>query len=167
MNGKPDNIEGGVSRPVCPCHATIDVECDIPPGLSHTGQRRTKVCGIDKCLAPLIYVLQAAGIATTGCCCGHGDHHGTIELEVGTRLIVIWPWANEPVPPGALRSERTLADVLPFLLREQSEEIGRLGHPGWRNTMIAAAGEIERLNPRFNQPVPELIPQNEAKGDRS
>ena len=82
----------------CPCRSTIDVMCEIPAAYSHTGKRREKTCGIDKCLAPIVSALQAAGVGTVGCCCGHGRGTGEIIMENGTRLLVEWPWRREQVP---------------------------------------------------------------------
>lgn len=39
-----------------------------------THEKQTKTVAIDKCLLPEILLLWEAGIKTTGCCCGHGDH---------------------------------------------------------------------------------------------
>lgn len=39
-----------------------------------THKKQTKMVSIDKCLLPEILLLWEAGIKTTGCCCGHGDH---------------------------------------------------------------------------------------------
>lgn len=100
------------SVPVCPCSETVDVECEIPAGLSHTGARRKKVCAIDRCLAPLILALQAAGIGTEGCCCGHGKYDGTVCFENGIRLIVVWPWDEvDQRPIAEIRAELQAAGV--------------------------------------------------------
>lgn len=74
----------------CRCRKTVNVMCSIPASLSCTGKRRKKLCGIDKCMAPLVRALQRAKIGTTGCCCGHGKR-GSVLLEDGTKLIVVWP----------------------------------------------------------------------------
>ena len=43
---------------------------------------------IDRCLVKIIKALNAGGIYTKMCCCGHGDHRGSIELFDG-RIISI------------------------------------------------------------------------------
>ena len=50
----------------------VEVEVIVPADVSHTGKERIAVRKIDKCLAPLIIILNAYGIKTTSCCCGHG-----------------------------------------------------------------------------------------------
>ncbi len=42
---------------------------------------------IDKCMVPLIEVLNP-GIPTVGCCCGHGKAPGWIHLEDDRYLIL-------------------------------------------------------------------------------
>lgn len=45
-----------------------------------------KVKTIDLCLHHIIAALNAAGVYTLGCCCGHGTHVGSILLADGTVL---------------------------------------------------------------------------------
>lgn len=40
---------------------------------------------LDRCIAPAIEALWAAGIRTRGCCCGHGSGHGVISLVTEAR----------------------------------------------------------------------------------
>lgn len=49
-----------------------EVMVTIPADVSHTGKERVAIKKVDKCLVPLITILNAYGIKTTGCCCGHG-----------------------------------------------------------------------------------------------
>ena len=36
---------------------------------------------VDKCIAPLIQLLNDHGVRTIGCCCGHGKGPGFISFE--------------------------------------------------------------------------------------
>lgn len=48
------------------------VKVKIPADISHTGKAREDFKKIDKCLAPLVEMLNKYGIKTTSSCCGHG-----------------------------------------------------------------------------------------------
>lgn len=50
----------------------VEVEVTVPASQSYTKMERKAMMKIDKCLAPLIIILNAYGIKTTSCCCGHG-----------------------------------------------------------------------------------------------
>lgn len=51
-----------------------------------------KVVSIDWCIHHLVSALNAAGIRTMSCCCGHGKQDGRIDLEDG-RILIIKPKA--------------------------------------------------------------------------
>ncbi len=36
---------------------------------------------VDKCIAPLVQLLNDYGVRTIGCCCGHGKGPGFISFE--------------------------------------------------------------------------------------
>jgi hypothetical protein len=65
------------------------VEVVIPPDLSCDGTTYRKKMQIDACIADLVEALDRAGIATRGCCCGHGEHEGHIQLQDGRVLLVL------------------------------------------------------------------------------
>lgn len=48
------------------------------------------VVDIDKCLAPVVKVLNDGGVVTVGCCCGHGRIAGYIHLK-DDRYFRIFP----------------------------------------------------------------------------
>ena len=60
----------------------------IPAGLAWNGQFHWDVKGIDSCIAPIVQALNAAGIYTANCCCGHGKGDGAIILHDGRVLII-------------------------------------------------------------------------------
>lgn len=60
----------------------------IPAHLSHTGEPREAVKGIDTCIAEIVRALNAGGIVTTSSCCGHGKSDGSISLADGRELVI-------------------------------------------------------------------------------
>jgi hypothetical protein len=52
------------------------------------------VC-IDWCIHHIVTALNASGIGTIACCCGHGEKDGRIDLEDGRILIIKTPLDNE------------------------------------------------------------------------
>jgi len=48
-----------------------------------------KVRTIDRCIHQIIAALNAGGVETFACCCGHGKQAGTILLEDGRTLLVL------------------------------------------------------------------------------
>ena len=47
-----------------------------------------KVICIDWCIHPIVAALNAAGIKTVACCCGHGKIPGRIDLADGRTLMI-------------------------------------------------------------------------------
>jgi hypothetical protein len=47
-----------------------------------------KKVDVDGCIAPLVSALNAAGIETIACCCGHGKRPGNIALKDKRELII-------------------------------------------------------------------------------
>lgn len=43
---------------------------------------------IDWCIHQIVASLNAGGVATSMCCCGHGEKDGHIGLEDGRTLII-------------------------------------------------------------------------------
>lgn len=60
----------------------------MPSDLSHTGEERLALKGIDSCIADIVYALNASGIKTRTCCCGHHKADSVIELQDGRQIIV-------------------------------------------------------------------------------
>jgi len=60
----------------------------MPAELSHTDEFRWAIKGIDSCIADIVEALNAAGIYTSQCCCGHGKGDGFIDLHDGRTLII-------------------------------------------------------------------------------
>lgn len=71
------------------CRETENVRVKIAADLSYTGKEHFKRVPIDKCIAPIVEALQAAGIDMRHSCCGHGRCNGEISLQDGRTLIII------------------------------------------------------------------------------
>jgi len=72
---------------------------------------RGKTVGLDRCIGPLVHALNAAGLKTVWCCCGHGWLPATIVLQGGKELRLMdfdtarwldrqWPWTIHGEPVG-------------------------------------------------------------------
>lgn len=64
-------------------------EVDPTNGETVIWEERRAVVPIDRCIAPLVVALQAAGILTTNSCCGHGKGPGAIILDDGRWLVIV------------------------------------------------------------------------------
>ena len=60
----------------------------MSPELSHTGKERLALKGIDSCIADIVHALNAAGIKTRTCCCGHNKADSIIDFEDGRQIII-------------------------------------------------------------------------------
>lgn len=65
------------------------VRVKIPADLAAGGRAKWKHMKIDACIAPLVRILQEAGIDMRGSCCGHGRGHGDIHLQDGRMLLIL------------------------------------------------------------------------------
>lgn len=50
-----------------------------------------KVRTIDRCIHHIVAALNAGGVETVACCCGHGKMPGRIDLADGRVLVVMSP----------------------------------------------------------------------------
>ena len=71
-----------------------------------------KTFPIDSCLKPMIEALNAGGIHTKTCCCGHDNIPGFISLEDGRVLVIA---RND--------RERNLVDILARLTWHEGSKI--------------------------------------------
>lgn len=67
--------------------------CDSPGGKKTYANQAVmplngKAVCIDWCIHHIVAALNAGGVRTKSCCCGHGEQDGFIELEDGRRLVV-------------------------------------------------------------------------------
>lgn len=93
------------------CQWGDDVMLEVP---TKSDGSETKVIGVDRCIAPIVDALNARGIYTLACCCGHGKAPGVINLHDGRSLhieapeqtaTVVEPWRTEAVSCGACSHE--------------------------------------------------------------
>lgn len=73
---------------MCDDRYSTRVRVHIPADLSATGKAHWKRIGIDRCIAPIVAALQAAGIDMRASCCGHGAVLGRIDLADGRTLRI-------------------------------------------------------------------------------
>lgn len=73
---------------MCEWGTEVILRVPIPEKLSHTGAFRWDEKAIDACIAPIVQALNAHGIYTASCCCGHGKEDGRIDLHDGRVLII-------------------------------------------------------------------------------
>lgn len=66
----------------CPCGT---YEHQVPMAV------RGRRVEIDWCIADLVAALNAANIQTIASCCGHGKMTGSIVLEDGRELVIVYP----------------------------------------------------------------------------
>lgn len=48
-----------------------------------------RVRSIDQCISHIVAALNAGGLTTVACCCGHGHRPGRISLEDGRELFIL------------------------------------------------------------------------------
>lgn len=73
---------------MCKWGTTTLVPVKVQAELSHTGEERWALKGIDSCIASIVRALQEGGIDMRGSCCGHGNSEGEIVLQDGRTLVV-------------------------------------------------------------------------------
>ena len=57
-----------------------------------------RIVSIDRCLVPEVYSLWLKGVATIGCCCGHGEGNGYIQV-IGADNAAMMELGYERIPP--------------------------------------------------------------------
>jgi hypothetical protein len=68
--------------------------CDGSPGSAVTYENQVcmplngRVVCIDHCIHQIVAALNAGGIETVACCCGHGKQDGVINLADGRVLTI-------------------------------------------------------------------------------
>lgn len=73
---------------MCQWGTEVQLLVPIPPELSHTGQFRWAIKGVDACIADIVQALNEAGIYTANSCCGHSKLEGEIYLHDGRVLAI-------------------------------------------------------------------------------
>lgn len=70
---------------MCSDHSGVLIEISTASKRGPDGNRRA----IDACIAPLVKILNDAGVATVASCCGHGKRPGNIILRDGRELFIV------------------------------------------------------------------------------
>jgi hypothetical protein len=74
---------------MCTHGTTTTLLLPTPDPLDSDGLRHNlRLWPVDGCIAPIVAALNAAGVTTTGSCCGHGAVAGTILLADGRVLVI-------------------------------------------------------------------------------
>jgi hypothetical protein len=68
--------------------AEVLTEVIILAHLSHDGQQRQAIKGVDACIADLVRALNSGEVTTISSCCGHGRGDGSILLADGREVII-------------------------------------------------------------------------------
>ena len=89
FDGNKENAWTVERQAKCDCGIQVPVLVTIPKDLSSTGKKKTRICNIDRCAAPIVDALQKAGIEMRGSCCGHGESDGYIALQDGRYLMIL------------------------------------------------------------------------------
>ena len=82
--------------------------CDEPGGVKTYANQAClplngRVICIDWCIHHIVTALNAGGVRTVACCCGHGQFDGRIDLEDGRILMI-------KNPPNAKADSSAIAD---------------------------------------------------------
>ena len=83
----PEYTEKEPAHPNAPCRCRRDTEGRVIYEAVKT-DIQGNVWPIDHCIQEIVVALNACGIRTVGCCCGHGERTGYITLADGRSLII-------------------------------------------------------------------------------
>lgn len=72
---------------MCKHGDTIDVLVTIHSSVSHNGRSHKAIKPIDRCIAPLICMLEKFGVKMLGSCCGHGESEPSVIVFDNEELI--------------------------------------------------------------------------------
>lgn len=94
---------------MCKWGTNVILSVPIPANLSHTGEFRWDIKGVDSCIAPIVDALNKGGVFTSNSCCGHENGPGVIFLHDGRSLVV----HTEKYPYDQLKNEiKDFTDLL-------------------------------------------------------
>lgn len=103
---------------MCDWGDTVELQVPICAADSHTGEARMALKPIDSCIADIVRALNAGGVPTRSCCCGHGQYQGSIVLQDGRELVIGKETHRYPDSRAAMLDKlgiKTLADLMPLL----------------------------------------------------
>ena len=67
---------------MCNKHSSVKVPLCKPRQYS-----KLKYAKVDRCIAPLVAMLNLNGIQTVGCCCGHNEYKPSIMIKKGKKVF--------------------------------------------------------------------------------
>lgn len=103
---------------MCEHGDTMELLVPINARDSHTGEARMALKPIDRCIADIVKALNAGGVPTRSCCCGHGSVQGLITLQDGRELVIGTETHRYGDPRATMLDKlgiKTLADLMPLL----------------------------------------------------
>jgi hypothetical protein len=114
---------------MCEWGRSTGLEITVPAWLSHTGETRQKMVGVDSCIVEIVKALNDAGITTIASCCGHGHRTGSIVLADGRELMVTTFDQARKLDNlfPAIDGRHAYADRLRELMMRATEELGAHG----------------------------------------
>jgi hypothetical protein len=76
---------------MCEWGDTVPLVVTVCAEDSHTGKERLATKRVDRCISDIVRALNAGGVRTRSCCCGHGKRMGSIILQDGRTLLIAKP----------------------------------------------------------------------------
>lgn len=94
------------------------VEVTMQPFKPYHPTEWKKKCKIDKCIAPIVQVLEENGIRMLASCCGHGKCNGTILLLDFTEIVIPIEFTSNKRGVKWVADKSQILDVKKLLERE-------------------------------------------------
>jgi hypothetical protein len=105
----PQNSGRKMGSEMCEWGDTVPLVVTVCAEDSHTGKERLETKRIDRCISDIVRALNAGGVRTRSCCCGHGNEEGSIVLQDGRELVL---HTSNPVVTVAPLAARNVDDVV-------------------------------------------------------
>lgn len=80
---------------------------------------------MDRCIAPLVEALNAAGVETVASCCGHGYRPGNVALRDGREIVIAKDFEQGRQIDTIFPTDIQGNDRSNAMTREQATEIAR------------------------------------------
>lgn len=146
---------------MCEHDDTVPLVVLIPADHSHTGEFRWASKPVDRCIAPIVQALNAAGIYTVNACCGHGK--GLRFSKAGSprvrpaRVTLGRPFGGAREVAG---STPALCTAVSPLWRHRGDS-SAAEHPGAGDALRCAVAAYKKTIPNG----PKKIPNDHSTGN--
>lgn len=64
-----------------------------------------RVVNVDACIHHIVAALNAGGVRTKACCCGHGFRPGSIILDDGREIFIVPDWETGRIIDAAFPTD--------------------------------------------------------------